>query len=88
MSTQTLPRVSTRGQIGHFMLHYFEMCQTEMPERLALNKLKQLIGQFTVGLPGSATLRESIHRSTTADQARDHLERFFAPHLEAELVTT
>jgi len=26
MSTQTLPRVSTRGQIGHFMLHYFEMC--------------------------------------------------------------
>ena len=26
MSTQTLARVSTRGQIGHFMLHYFEMC--------------------------------------------------------------
>ena len=26
MSTQTLPRVSTRGRIGHFMLHYFEMC--------------------------------------------------------------
>jgi tRNA-dihydrouridine synthase B len=71
-----------------FLISYFDLCLAEMPERLALNKLKQLIGQFTVGLPGSATLRESIHRSTTADQARDHLERFFAPHLEAELVTT
>jgi hypothetical protein len=26
MSTQTLPRLSRRGQIGRFTLHYFEMC--------------------------------------------------------------
>jgi hypothetical protein len=26
MSTQTLPRVSARGRIGHFVLHYLEMC--------------------------------------------------------------
>jgi len=26
MTTQRLPRVSTRGQIGHFVVHYFEMC--------------------------------------------------------------
>ncbi|MGN6597620.1 tRNA dihydrouridine synthase DusB, partial [Sphingopyxis terrae] len=32
------------------LLRYFDMCQIEMPERLALNKLKQLIGQFSVGL--------------------------------------
>ena len=69
-----------------FLVRYFDLCLAEMPERLALNKLKQLIGQFAVGLSGSATLRESVHRSTAADQARDHLERFFAPHLEAELV--
>src|SRR6185295_1174909 len=31
------------------LLRYFDMCQIEMPERLALNKLKQLIGQFAVG---------------------------------------
>lgn len=68
------------------LLRYFEMCLAEMPERLALNKLKQLIGQFSVGLPGSAALREAVHRSTAPDEARDHIERFFAPHLEEALV--
>jgi hypothetical protein len=58
------------------------MCEFEMPERLALNKLKQLIGQFAVGLPGSAALRESVHRSTVAGEAREHIERFFAPHVD------
>ncbi|HEU5103807.1 MAG TPA: tRNA dihydrouridine synthase DusB [Roseiflexaceae bacterium] len=67
------------------LLRYLEMCEFEMPERLALNKLKQLIGQFSVGLPGSAALREAVHRSTVASEAREHIERFFAPH--ADLVT-
>lgn len=26
MATQAIPRVSPRRQIGHFVLHYFEMC--------------------------------------------------------------
>ena len=64
------------------LLRYFDMCQIEMHERLALNKLKQLIGQFAVGLPGSAALRESVHRSTVANEAREHIERFFAPYLD------
>jgi nifR3 family TIM-barrel protein len=64
------------------LLRYLEMCAFEMPERLALNKLKQLIGQFAVGLPGSAALRESVHRSTVASEAREHIERFFAPHVD------
>jgi nifR3 family TIM-barrel protein len=68
------------------LLRYFEMCLAEMPERLALNKLKQLIGQFAVGLPGSAALREAVHRSTTSAEARAHIEGFFAPHLEGLLV--
>jgi tRNA-dihydrouridine synthase B len=63
------------------LLRYLEMCLAEMPERLALNKLKQLIGQFSVGLAGSAALREAVHRSTAADAARHHIESFFAPHL-------
>lgn len=67
------------------LLRYFGMCLEEMPERLALNKLKQLIGQFHVGLPGSAVLRESIHRSTDAQAARDLIERFFEPHTNATL---
>lgn len=65
------------------LVRYLTMCMEEMPERLALNKLKQLIGQFVVGLYGSAALREAIHRSASADEAREHLERYFAPHLDA-----
>jgi tRNA-dihydrouridine synthase B len=64
------------------LLRYFEMCQVEMQERLALNKLKQLIGQFAVGLPGSAALRESVHRSSAVNEAREHIDRFFAPYLD------
>jgi nifR3 family TIM-barrel protein len=69
------------------LLRYLEMCLAEMPERLALNKLKQLIGQFSVGLPGSAALREAVHRSTVAAAARDHIECFFAPHVEEVLIS-
>jgi nifR3 family TIM-barrel protein len=76
----------TSADKRELLLRYLEMCLAEMPERLALNKLKQLIGQFSVGLPGSAALREAVHRSTAAAAARDHIERFFAPHVEAVLV--
>ncbi|HNP73669.1 MAG TPA: tRNA dihydrouridine synthase DusB [Kouleothrix sp.] len=69
-----------------WLLRYLEICQAETGERLALNKLKQLIGQFAVGLPGSAVLRASVQRAATPDEAREHIERFFAPHLEAALV--
>ncbi|HEU5085814.1 MAG TPA: tRNA dihydrouridine synthase DusB [Roseiflexaceae bacterium] len=63
------------------LLRYFDMCIEEMPERLALNKLKQLIGHFSISLPGSAALREAVHRSASPDEARTHLARFFEPHL-------
>jgi nifR3 family TIM-barrel protein len=80
------PYQPTSADKRELLLRYLEMCCFEMPERLALNKLKQLIGQFTVGLPGSAALRAAIHRSTAPDEARDHIERFFEPHLETALV--
>ncbi len=80
------PFEPTTADKRELLLRYLEMCLTEMPERLALNKLKQLIGQFAVGLPGSAALREAVHRSTEAAAARDHIERFFAPHLEETFV--
>jgi tRNA-dihydrouridine synthase B len=81
-----LPYEPSPADKHDLLLRYFEMCCEEMPERLALNKLKQLIGQFFVGLPGSAALREAVHRSTTSGEARDHIERFFTPHLEEVLV--
>jgi tRNA-dihydrouridine synthase B len=63
------------------LMRYFGMCREEMHERLALNKLKQLIGQFQISLPGGAVLREAVHRSTAADDAIAHIERFFEPYL-------
>lgn len=68
-----------------FLTRYLELCRAEMNERLALNKMKQLIGQFIVGLPGSAALRSAIHRAGSPDEAHMHIERFFAPYGEAVL---
>lgn len=73
--------VPTAADKYDLLLRYFGMCREEMQERLALNKLKQLIGQFSIDLPGSAALRESVCRSTDADAAHEHLDRFFTPHL-------
>ncbi len=80
------PYEPTPADKRDLLLRYFEMCLDEMIERQALNKLKQLIGQFFVGLPGSAALREAVHRSATSGEARDRIECFFAPHLEETLV--
>jgi nifR3 family TIM-barrel protein len=68
------------------LLRYFETCIEEHGERLALNKLKQLIGQFSVGLPHSAQLRANVQRASAPAAAREQLERYFAPHIEAALV--
>jgi len=69
------------------LVRYFELCRADLGDRLALNKLKQLIGQFGVELPHAAALREAVCRSTEPDQARERLEQFFAPYLE-EAVTS
>ena len=65
-----------------WLLRYAELCEAEMGERLALNKLKQLIGQFAVALPGSAVLRSAVHRSSALPGARSQIEQFFAPYIE------
>lgn len=63
-------------------MRYLELCRDEQGERLALNKTKQLIGQFAVDLPYAAKLREHVHRSATLDEARAHIETFFAPYTQ------
>ncbi|HMQ35358.1 MAG TPA: tRNA dihydrouridine synthase DusB [Chloroflexaceae bacterium] len=70
-----------------FLLRYLAMCEEEMPGRLALNKIKQLMGQFAVGLPGAAQLRVAVHTSQSPAQAREALERYFAPHVEGALAS-
>ena len=64
-----------------FLFRYLDIMRNEIGDRLALNKLKQLIGQFGVGLPGAAKLREAVPRADTPDLAKAHIEAFFEPHL-------
>jgi tRNA-dihydrouridine synthase B len=66
-----------------FLLDYLDLCLQEMPERLALNKIKQLIGQFHIGLPGSNQLRVAVHTAQTQQAAREALEAWFTPWLGA-----
>ncbi|MBU6334069.1 MAG: tRNA dihydrouridine synthase DusB [Chloroflexi bacterium] len=65
-----------------WLLRYVALCRETMGDRLALNKLKQIIGQYAVELPGSAVLREAVHRAHAIEAALELLERFFAPHLD------
>ncbi len=75
------PELSDKYEL---LLRYHEMCREVMPERIALNKLKQLIGQFSLGgLPGSANLRAAVQRSTSPAEALAQLEAFFVPRIEA-----
>ncbi|MEY2845586.1 MAG: hypothetical protein RL076_1132 [Chloroflexota bacterium] len=66
-----------------FLVRYLELMRIELGERLALNKTKQLIGQFGIALPGAPKLRESVHRAPTLDEARSHIEAFYAPYSNA-----
>ncbi len=68
----------------NLLIEYLDICAEELPERLALNKIKQLIGQFAVGLPGSNHLRVAVHTATSLAVAREAIERFFAPFLETD----
>lgn len=76
------PMVVTPADKYDFLTRYLEMCCDEMPERLALNKLKQLIGQFGIELPGAAALRSLVHHSSGIAEARAHLDRFFAQYID------
>lgn len=70
------------------LLRYLDMLLETMPEHQAMGKLKQLIGQLYVGLPGSAALRKDVqHAKRTAEQ-RAVIDQFFAPYLSGELDAT
>jgi tRNA-dihydrouridine synthase B len=66
-----------------FLLCYAAMCEEELGARLALNKLKQLVGQFVVGLPNASHFRVAVHTSPDLTKAREAIERFFTPFVEA-----
>ena len=59
------------------LLEFFEMCLEEMPELVALGKMKQLAGQFTKGLVGGAQFRQTLYHSHSVDEILDNISIYF-----------
>src|SRR5881394_948848 len=60
------------------LLEYFDMLREDMPETPAINRMKQLAGQFTRGLQGGALFRTSIYHSHTVEEVLVRIEEYFA----------
>ena len=60
------------------LLEFFGMCREEMPELVALGKMKQLAGQFTKGLVGGAQFRQTLYHSHSADEILDNISIYFS----------
>ncbi|MBK9216673.1 MAG: tRNA dihydrouridine synthase DusB [Chloracidobacterium sp.] len=59
------------------LLEFFSMCREEMPEIVALGKMKQLAGQFTKGLVGGAQFRQTLYHSHSADEILENITMYF-----------
>lgn len=59
------------------LLEYFEMLREDMPETPAINRMKQLAGQFTRGLQGGALFRTSIYHSHSVEEVLGRIEEYF-----------
>ncbi|MDM7923211.1 MAG: tRNA dihydrouridine synthase DusB [Pyrinomonadaceae bacterium] len=59
------------------LLEFFEMCLEEMPELVALGKMKQLAGQFTKGLVGGAQFRQTLYHSHSVDEILENITTYF-----------
>ena len=59
------------------LLEFFEMLREEMPEIVALGKMKQLAGQFTKGLAGGAQFRQKLYHSHSAEEILDNITVYF-----------
>ncbi len=69
-----------------FLLTYQTMLLEAMPEHKAVGKLKQLIGQFYVGLPHATDLRRDVQHARTSTEQRTIIERFFAQYADGQAV--
>lgn len=59
------------------LLEFFHLCLEEMPELVALGKMKQLAGQFTKGLVGGAQFRQTLYHSHSATEILDNISIYF-----------
>jgi tRNA-dihydrouridine synthase B len=68
------PTLADKRAILH---EYFDMLREDMPETPAINRMKQLAGQFTRGLQGGALFRTSIYHSHSVEEVLNRIEEYF-----------
>ena len=68
------PTLADKRAILH---EYFDLLREDMPETPAINRMKQLAGQFTRGLTGGALFRTSIYHSHSVEEVLDRIEEYF-----------
>ena len=71
------PYVPSVEEKKSVLLEFFGMCREEMPELVALGKMKQLAGQFTKGLVGGAQFRQTLYHSHSAEEILDNITVYF-----------
>lgn len=59
------------------LLEYFDMLREDMPEVPAINRMKQLAGQFTRGLQGGALFRTALYHSHTVEEILGRISEYF-----------
>jgi hypothetical protein len=59
------------------LLDYFDMLREDMPEVPAINRMKQLAGQFTRGLQGGALFRTAVYHSHSVDEILNRISEYF-----------
>src|SRR5436190_13555199 len=59
------------------LLEYFDMLREDMPETPAINRMKQLAGQFTRGLQGGALFRTAVYHSHSVDEILGRISEYF-----------
>lgn len=60
------------------LLEYFDMLREDMPATPAINRMKQLAGQFTRGLQGGALFRTSLYHSHSVEEILSRIEEYFS----------
>jgi tRNA-dihydrouridine synthase B len=68
------PTLADKRAILH---EYFDLLREDMPEMPAINRMKQLAGQFTRGLQGGALFRTSLYHSHSVDEILNRIEEYF-----------
>lgn len=59
------------------LLQYFTMLREDMPDIVALGKMKQLAGQFTKGMAGGTTFRQALYHSHSVTEILDNIAEYF-----------